>query len=45
MATNTPYNGDVAPNQTLDIGFNGSYTGGNARPASFAVNGVTCALA
>jgi chitodextrinase len=45
VATNTPYNGDVAPNQTLDIGFNGSYTGGNARPASFAVNGVTCAVA
>jgi chitodextrinase len=44
VALNLSYNGSLAPNQSVDIGFNGSYSGSNTRPALFAVNGVTCAV-
>jgi endoglucanase len=36
------WNGSVAPGQSVSIGFNGSYTGSNANPAAFTVNGRTC---
>jgi O-glycosyl hydrolase len=41
-ARNVSYNGAVATNGTASIGFNGSWTGSNPAPNSFAVNGVTC---
>ncbi|WP_203810806.1 cellulose binding domain-containing protein [Paractinoplanes tereljensis] len=41
-AKNVSYNGSVATNGTVSFGFNGSWTGSNPVPASFAVNGVTC---
>ncbi|WP_327643898.1 non-reducing end alpha-L-arabinofuranosidase family hydrolase [Micromonospora zamorensis] len=41
-ATNVSYNGAVATNGTVSFGFNGSWTGSNPAPTSFALNGVTC---
>jgi endoglucanase len=41
-ATAMSWNGALAPGQSASIGFNGSYTGSNARPQSFTVNGRTC---
>src|SRR5689334_18741447 len=41
-AKNVSYNGAVATNGTVSFGFNGSWTGSNPAPTSFAVNGVTC---
>ncbi|MEV6969023.1 non-reducing end alpha-L-arabinofuranosidase family hydrolase [Hamadaea sp. NPDC051192] len=41
-AKNVSYNGSIATNGTTSFGFNGSWTGSNPAPASFAMNGVTC---
>jgi Glycosyl hydrolase family 48/Cellulose binding domain/Bacterial Ig domain len=41
-ATNMPWNGSIPTNGSQSLGFNGSYSGTNTRPTSFAVNGVTC---
>jgi O-glycosyl hydrolase len=41
-ARNVSYNGAVATNGTVAFGFNGSWTGSNPVPTSFAVNGVAC---
>ena len=41
-AVNMSYNGSVATNGTASFGFNGSWTGSNPVPASFALNGTTC---
>jgi glycosyl hydrolase family 62/cellulose binding protein with CBM2 domain len=41
-AKNVSYNGSVATNGSVSFGFNGSWTGSNPAPTSFAVNGVTC---
>ena len=40
--TNAAYNGDVPTGGQVTFGFNGSYSGTNADPTSFTVNGVTC---
>jgi cellulase/cellobiase CelA1 len=37
------WNGTIAPNATASFGFNATYSGANVDPASFSVNGVTCA--
>jgi aryl-phospho-beta-D-glucosidase BglC (GH1 family) len=41
-ATNVGHNAAIATNGTVSFGFNGSWTGTNTAPASFALNGVTC---
>src|SRR5690348_5031941 len=41
-AKNAGYNGSIATNGTASFGFNGSWTGSNPAPTSFALNGVTC---
>ncbi|MET8042207.1 cellulase family glycosylhydrolase [Micromonospora sp. NPDC005215] len=41
-AKNVSYNAAIATNATVNFGFNGSWTGGNTAPTSFALNGVTC---
>ncbi|GAB2957781.1 glycoside hydrolase family 48 protein [Micromonospora polyrhachis] len=41
-ATNMSYNGNLGTGASTAIGFNGAYSGTNAKPTSFAVNGVTC---
>src|SRR4051812_2167979 len=40
--TNAAYNAAIATGATVSLGFNGSWTGSNPAPASFALNGVTC---
>ena len=40
--TNAAWNGSLATNGSTQIGFNGTYSGTNAKPTSFTVNGVTC---
>ncbi|AYF27778.1 arabinofuranosidase [Micromonospora tulbaghiae] len=41
-ARNVDYNGSIPTNGTTSFGFNGSWTGSNPVPTSFALNGVTC---
>lgn len=41
--TNEPYNGTISPSASYSaVGFTGSYTGSDAKPGSFTVNGVGC---
>ncbi|WP_327003631.1 glycoside hydrolase family 9 protein [Dactylosporangium sp. NBC_01737] len=40
--SNETWNGTVPVGGTVSLGFNGSYTGTNANPAVFTVNGTTC---
>ncbi|WP_285636490.1 glycoside hydrolase family 6 protein [Actinoallomurus iriomotensis] len=39
---NASYNGGLATNASTSLGFNGSYSGSNAAPTTFKLNGVTC---
>ncbi len=41
-AANVSYNGALGTNASTSFGFNGSWTGSNPVPASFALNGTTC---
>ncbi|MFE0590987.1 cellulose binding domain-containing protein [Micromonospora echinospora] len=41
-AKNVGYNGAIPTNGTTAFGFNGSWSGSNPAPTSFALNGVTC---
>ncbi|MDG4798799.1 cellulase family glycosylhydrolase [Micromonospora sp. WMMD1082] len=41
-AANLSYNAALATNQTVSFGFNGSWSGSNTAPTTFALNGVTC---
>lgn len=42
-ATAPNWNKDIAPGQTLNIGFNGEHSGANPDPAKFFLNGAACA--
>ncbi|MFG2050172.1 cellulose binding domain-containing protein [Micromonospora sp. NPDC048935] len=41
-ARNVDHNAGIATNGTAGFGFNGSWTGSNPVPTSFALNGTTC---
>ncbi len=41
-ATNLSWNGSLATGGTASLGFNGTWTTSNPKPASFTLNGVTC---
>ncbi|MBT2399463.1 glycoside hydrolase family 6 protein [Streptomyces sp. ISL-100] len=41
-AKNVSYNGALATGASASFGFNASYSGSNAVPATFKLNGVTC---
>jgi len=41
-ATNVDYNPTIATNGSVSFGFNGAWSGTNAIPTSFALNGTTC---
>jgi cellulose 1,4-beta-cellobiosidase len=41
-ATNLDWNRNLATGQAIDMGFNGSFTGANAAPAGFSLNGLLC---
>ncbi|WP_433287863.1 extracellular catalytic domain type 1 short-chain-length polyhydroxyalkanoate depolymerase [Micromonospora sp. CA-244673] len=44
-ARNVSYNGAIAPNGSVSIGFQATHTGNTGRPTSFALNGTPCTLA
>ena len=44
-ARNVAYNADIAPNASITVGFQATHTGNTAAPASFTLNGKTCAVA
>ncbi len=41
-AAGLPWNKDLAPGQSLLIGFQGTHTGANPPPAAFQINGTPC---
>ncbi|MEU7978102.1 glycoside hydrolase family 6 protein [Micromonospora sp. NPDC049081] len=41
-ATNESYNGSLGRGGSTTLGFNGSWSGSNPKPASFTLNGVVC---
>ncbi|MCU7731149.1 cellulose binding domain-containing protein [Actinoplanes sp. KI2] len=41
-ARNVGYNGTIGTGSSVTFGFNGSWTGSNPAPVSFALNGTTC---
>ncbi len=45
MVQSLSYNGSLASNGSVSIGFNGTWTGSNPGPNSFALNGATCSIA
>ncbi|RDI16802.1 cellulose binding domain-containing protein [Lentzea flaviverrucosa] len=44
-ARNVQYNGDIAPNASITVGFQATHTGDNSAPASYSLNGNTCSVA
>ena len=44
-ARNVSYNGTIAPNASVGIGFQATHTGNTAKPTSFTLNGAACAAA
>ncbi|MFF4505891.1 PHB depolymerase family esterase [Streptomyces sp. NPDC001401] len=41
-ATNASYDGTLAPNASVTIGYQASHTGNSAAPTAFALNGTAC---
>ncbi|MFG2129433.1 PHB depolymerase family esterase [Streptomyces sp. NPDC048751] len=41
-ATNVTYNGTIAPNASVTIGYQANHTGNSAAPGSFTLNGAAC---
>ncbi|MET8153786.1 cellulase family glycosylhydrolase [Actinoplanes sp. NPDC005259] len=41
-AANVGYNAAIATNASTSFGFNGAWTGGNAAPTAFTLNGTAC---
>ncbi|RQX04957.1 cellulose binding domain-containing protein, partial [Micromonospora arida] len=44
-ARNVSYNATIAPNTSVDIGFQATHTGGTGRPSAFTLNGTACTVA
>ncbi|KAB8146092.1 hypothetical protein F8S13_02540 [Chloroflexia bacterium SDU3-3] len=44
-ARNMPYNANIAAGGSTSFGFQASYSGSNAAPTSFTLNGTACSLA
>ncbi|MEU7800071.1 PHB depolymerase family esterase [Micromonospora arborensis] len=44
-ARNVSYNATIAPNTSVDIGFQATHEGGTGKPSSFALNGAACSVA
>ncbi|MER5713701.1 PHB depolymerase family esterase [Streptomyces sp. NPDC002132] len=42
IATNAPYNGTLAPNASVTIGYQANHTGDSAAPTAFTLNGAAC---
>ena len=43
-ARNVSYNGTIAPNASVEIGFQATHAGGTGKPTSFALNGAACSV-
>jgi cellulase/cellobiase CelA1 len=43
-ATNVSYNGTVAPNASVTLGYQASHTGDSRAPSSFTLNGAQCTV-
>ncbi|WNM39511.1 PHB depolymerase family esterase [Micromonospora halotolerans] len=43
-ARNVSYNGTIAPNGSVSIGFQAIHTGNTGRPTAFSLNGTPCAV-
>jgi cellulase/cellobiase CelA1 len=43
-ATNASYDGAIAPNASVNIGFQANQSGNAGAPSSFALNGASCAV-
>ncbi len=43
--TNASYNATIAPNSSVNPGFNGSWSGSNPNPTAFTLNGTACTVA
>lgn len=41
-ATNASYNGTIAPNASVSIGYQATHTGNSAAPGAFTLNGTAC---
>jgi len=41
-ATNASYDGTIAPNASVSIGYQANHTGNSAAPAAFTLNGTAC---
>lgn len=44
-ARNVSYNATIAPNTSVDIGFQATHTGNSGRPSAFTLNGIACTVA
>ncbi|GLU48585.1 glycoside hydrolase family 9 protein [Nocardiopsis ansamitocini] len=44
-ATSLAWNNTLAPGASVDLGFNGAWSGSNPAPTGFTLNGATCAVA
>ncbi|MEV4822309.1 cellulose binding domain-containing protein [Micromonospora sp. NPDC049274] len=44
-ARNVSYNGTIAPNTSVDIGFQATHTGNAGKPSAFTLNGAACTVA
>ncbi len=42
--TNLSYNATIAPNGSVNPGFNGSWSGSNTNPTAFTLNGTACTV-
>ena len=40
--TNASYNGTIAPNSSVSVGFQGTWTSNDSSPTSFSLNGTAC---
>ena len=43
-ARNAPYNPAIAPNASVNIGFQATHTGNTAEPTAFTLNGTSCTV-
>ncbi|MEU8424166.1 PHB depolymerase family esterase [Micromonospora sp. NPDC048835] len=43
-ARNVSYNSTIAPNASVEIGFQATHEGGTGKPSSFALNGAACSV-
>ncbi|MBN1171454.1 MAG: cellulose binding domain-containing protein, partial [Micromonosporaceae bacterium] len=43
-ATNASYNGSIPSGGTVSFGFQASYSGVNANPTGFTLNGTACSV-